>query len=242
MEDGIPNLLPLALQSAPDDPNASHEVTEKQSEIAARDAQVSAYDAMLGLRVFTAAEVPLTLRYLAPEPDHLLLEGGCGTGRMTGAFAKAVRGLACVDFSRESLKVARAKLAPDLLGKILFVQADLSHLPLRSGAFDRVGTFGVYEHIPTEESRDRALSELARAMKPREQGSRFAISAYRWGPPQSWASDREGHHDGGIYFLRLTQAELLARLAPYIEPHGQTEVLLYYHLIWGRRPAASGKS
>jgi ubiquinone/menaquinone biosynthesis C-methylase UbiE len=164
-----------------------------------------------------------------------MLEGGCGTGRMTTAFAARVRGLLCVDFSFESLRVARKKLPPDLRDKVLFVQADLSQLPLRPAAFDRVGSFGVYEHIPTPSARERALAEMARVVKPRTQGGRFALSAYRWGPPQSWMSEREGHHDGGIYFIRYTMAELKEQVASFFEVRQSTEALLYYHLLWGRK-------
>lgn len=230
---GVPCLLPseMAGESAAQE----HEFAEKQREMAARDAQVGDYDAMLGLRLFTAAELPLTLRYLRPESDSLMLEGGCGTGRMTAAFAGAARGLVCVDFSAESLQVAKKKLPPPLQEKTLFAQADLSRLPLKSAAFDRVGSFGVYEHIPTEEARARALAHLARALKPRTHGGRFALSAYRWGPPQSWLSEKEGHHDGGIYFYRFTMKELIAQAAPHFDVDGATETLLYYHLIRGRR-------
>jgi ubiquinone/menaquinone biosynthesis C-methylase UbiE/uncharacterized protein YbaR (Trm112 family) len=237
VRDGIPNLLPLALQAgdAPPEQEDTGEVAEKQREMAARDAQVAAYDEMMGLRLFTSIEVPLTLRYLWPEPGHLMLEGGCGTGRMTAAFAARVRGLLCVDFSFESLRVARQKLPPNLRERVLFVQADLSQLPLRPAAFDRVGSFGVYEHIPTPEARQRALAEMARVVKPRSHGGRFALSAYRWGPPQSWMSEREGHHDGGIYFLRLTMDELKEQVSAQFEVHQTTETLLYYHLLWGRK-------
>ena len=158
---GIACLLPEALQES-----AAAEFAEKRAEMSARDAQVGDYDAMLGLRLFTAAEVPLTLSYLRLEPSHLLLEGGCGTGRMTPFFADRVRGLLCVDFSMASLRVARAKLSAAQAAKTLFVQADLSQLPVRSDVFDRVGTFGVYEHIPTEAARDRAVGELMRVLLP----------------------------------------------------------------------------
>jgi ubiquinone/menaquinone biosynthesis C-methylase UbiE/uncharacterized protein YbaR (Trm112 family) len=236
VRDGIPNLLPLALQNSEAPlPTDADEIAEKQREMAARDAQVAAYDGMLGLRLFTSIEVPLTLRYLWPEPGHLMLEGGCGTGRMTAAFAARVRGLLCVDFSFESLRVARQKLPPHLRDRVLFVQADLSQLPLRPAAFDRVGSFGVYEHIPTPEARKRALAEMARVVKPRSHGGRFALSAYRWGPPQSWISEREGHHDGGIYFVRLTMNELKEHVGAHFDVHGTTEALLYYHLLWGRK-------
>lgn len=249
VEDGIPNLLPDALRAIPDKPLLAAARTESdetesaqmRSEMAARDAQAADYDRMLGLRLFTAVEVPLTLYYLRPEPSHLMLEGGCGTGRMTAAFARRVRGLVCVDFSRESIRAARSKLPAALRARTLFVQADLSQLPLRSGSFDRVGSFGVYEHLPTEEARDRALGHLTRVLAARERGGRLALSAYRWGPPQSLLSEKEGHHPGGIYFVRLTMAELRARVERHLVVGGGTEALLYYHLLWGRKPVASTK-
>lgn len=234
---GVPCLLPSALREAKDaTAREDHsEVAEKRREMAARDAQVSDYDRMLGLKIFTSAELPVSLRYLSPDPDHLLLEGGCGTGRMTAAFAQAVRGLVCVDFSEESIRVAKTKLSPSLAAKTLFLQADLSQLPLLTEGFDRVGSFGVYEHIPSEATRASALSELSRVLKSRTQGGRMALSAYRWGFPQSLMSEREGHHDGGIYFKRFTMAELLAQLSQHLEIGQATEALLYYHLVWGRK-------
>lgn len=236
VRDGIPCLLPPALQdkARPAETDAS-EFAEKKREMDARDAQADDYDKMLGLRLFTAAELPLSRRCLRPEPEHLMLEGGCGTGRMTAAFAAAALGLLCVDFSFTSIQAARRKLTPELAAKTLFIQADLSQLPLKTEAFDRVGSFGVYEHIPTPEARARALAEMARVLKSREEGGRFALSAYRWGPPISWTSEREGHHDGGIYFRRFTMNELKNYFAVNFSIGGATETLLYYHLLWGRK-------
>jgi ubiquinone/menaquinone biosynthesis C-methylase UbiE/uncharacterized protein YbaR (Trm112 family) len=239
---GIACLLPSELREAKDATASQEdhgEIAEKRREMAARDAQVSDYDRMLGLKIFTSAELPLSLRYLSPDPDHLILEGGCGTGRMTAAFAEAARGLVCVDFSEESIRVAKSKLSPELAAKTIFLQADLSQLPLRTEGFDRVGSFGVYEHIPTEDARARAVTELSRVLKSRSHGGRLALSAYRWGFPQSLMAEREGHHDGGIYFKRFTMAELLSHLAPHLEIGQSTEALLYYHLVWGRKHADS---
>jgi ubiquinone/menaquinone biosynthesis C-methylase UbiE len=156
---------------------------------------------------------------------------------MTAAFAEAARGLVCVDFSEESIRVAKSKLSPELAAKTIFLQADLSQLPLCTEGFDRVGSFGVYEHIPTEDARARAVAELSRVLKSRTHGGRMALSAYRWGLPQSLFSEREGHHDGGIYFKRFTMAELLSHLKPHLEIGQSTESLLYYHLVWGRKHA-----
>jgi hypothetical protein len=52
-------------------------------------------------------------------------------------------------------------------------------------------------------------------------------------------SEREGHHDGGIYFRRFTMPELKELISAHIEVRGATESLLYYHLVWGRKPARS---
>lgn len=230
---GIANLLPDVLRGTSADDSA--ETIEKRTEMAARDAQTSSYDGMMGLKLFTSVEVPMTLSYLRPEPDQLMLEGGCGTGRMTPAFADRVRGLVCVDFSQASLEVAMGKLTKAQRAKTIFVQADLSRLPLASAAFDRVGSFGVYEHIPSPEARADALSHLARACTLRTQGGRFAISAYRWGPPLTWSSKKEGHHEPGhIYYIRKTLAELKSEVGVHFEVGGATEKLVYYHLLWGR--------
>jgi SAM-dependent methyltransferase len=233
--DGLPRLLPDSLRV---EATTEHEPGEKRREMAARDAQVGQYDRNLPLRLFSVPEIPLTLRYLAPEPDHLLLEGGCGTGRMTPHFADRVRGLLCIDFSVGSLRAARAKLAPELAAKTLFVQADLSHLPLAPGAFDRVGSFQVLEHLPTHDTRRRAVSELSRVLKPRTSGGRLALSAYRWGPPVSLVAAKSGHHDGGIPFFRATWPELSALFAPHLDVEQHTAALLYHFLLWGRRKTA----
>ena len=231
--DGIPNLLPDALRTAeaPEDATAR----EKRSEMAARDAQVGSYDQMMGLKLFTSIEVPKTLSFLDLQPAHVMLEGGCGTGRMTPAFVDACSAMVCVDFSRESLRVAKTKLSPQQLEKVIFVQADLSMLPLASDVFDRVGSFGVYEHIPTVATRAGAIAHMARVCKSKAAGGRFSMSAYRWGFPQSLFSEREGHHGGGIYFIRLTQNELRADMEAHFKVEGFTESLLYYHLAWGHK-------
>lgn len=232
VSDGLPDLLPPKLRRPV---YQTHDDAEKQREMAARDAQVIAYDRNLPLRLFSIVEIPLTLRYLHLEPDGLMLEGGCGTGRMTPAFVAAVRGLMCVDFSRESLVTARAKLSSDEQAKVLFVQADLSHLPLRSEKFDRVGSFQVLEHLPTAQARARAMAELARVLKPRAHGGRLALSAYRWGPPLNWLAPKQGHHDGGIPFFRATWEELAQLARPHLAVYQRTGALLYHFLLWGRK-------
>ena len=229
---GIPNLLPDDLRNAANaEQTDTSEAAEKQREMQARDAQARDYDRMMGLKLFTSLELPLTLRYLSPDKNGLLLEGGCGTGRMTARLADVSRGLIALDFSRASLLAAREKLSPQQAEKTLLVQADLTRLPLQNAAFERVGSFGVYEHLPTDAARASALKQMHRVLKP---NGRFAFSAYRWGFPQSLIAAREGHHAGGIYFKRFAGPEIRALMTEVFEMGGHTEVLSYYHLLWGR--------
>ena len=234
VEDGLPCLLPAGLSDAAAVVAEDAATAQQRREMAARDAQAGDYDRMLGLRLFSVPEIPLTLRYLALEPGHLLLEGGCGTGRMTPAFAARARGVMCIDFSAESLRAARAKLPPELAARVLFVQADLSRLPLRESVFDRVGSFQVLEHLPTHEARARAVAEMGRVLKGRRDGGRFALSAYRWGAPVSWLTAKQGHHAGGIPFFRATWPEMADLLRPHFAVKQHTGALLYHFLVWGR--------
>ena len=237
--DGIACILPDALRDASlnSDGSADGDVyAEKRQEMQTRDEQSDDYDKMVQLNLFDNFEVPMTLKALSLEPDHLLLEGGCGTGRMTNRFAERVRGMVAVDFSLASLQKAIKKVPPSMRDKILFVQADLSRLPLQSETFDRAGSFGVHEHIPSAEARADTIGHYGRVLKPRTDGSRFAISTYRWGFPLTLTSQKEGHHEPGhIYFYRMTTPEVRLHLATHFEIGGHQEALLYYHLIWGRK-------
>lgn len=236
IRNGVPCLLPDGLRETSSlDASRAVEFSEKQSEMAARDAQSGDYDRMLGLKLLTLRELPLSLRYLSPQSGSVVLEGGCGTGRMTEMFARNSRLLIAMDFSAESIQAARRKLPTDLHDRVLFIQADLSRLPLQTEAFDRVGSFGVYQHLPTPEARERAMGEMARTVKTAADGGRFAYSAYRWGAPINLFSQREGHHPGGIYYYRFTGAEFREQAAPRFDVKSHSESLMYYHILSGEK-------
>ena len=236
MRAGVPNLLPDGLRESSEAGAADKfEISEKQHEITARDAQVEHYDKMPGLKYLSRKELPLSLSFVAPSSDSLMLEGGCGTGRMTALFAENTRGLIAMDFSGESIRVAQTKIPEHLRERVLFIQADLSRLPLIDGGFDRVGSFGVYQHIPTPAARANAMSEMARVLKSPDDGGRFAYSAYRWGMPQIFCSRREGHHGGGIYYRRYTELEFKAEAEKAFQVDEYTDKLSYYHLLSARK-------
>jgi SAM-dependent methyltransferase len=213
--DGIPCLLPSCLLDA------------QRSEMAARDAQVVDYDRMHFLNLFGRIEIPMTLRALRPRADDRLLEAGCGTGRMTTVFAGQVRELVAIDFSLESLRVNRRKLAARGVKNVHLVQADLCHLPFASASFNRIVSCQVLEHVPDEASRQAAVCELARVARPQ---SVLALSAYKHSLLTRLFGQKQGQHDGGIPFFRFTPDELRAVLRGGFEVKSITGVLVYIHL------------
>ncbi len=220
IQDGIPRLLPREMLDA------------QKSEIAARDAQVADYDAMAFLNVFGKVEIPLTLRALAPAPTDILLEAGCGTGRMTGILSKRVREMVAIDFSFESLRVNRRKLIAAGVTNVHLVQADLCRLPFAASAFDRVVSCQVLEHVPGPAARAAAVHSLAHVLKP---GGTLALSAYKHSLLTRAFAQKEGSHDGGIPFFRFTQAEMRETLAAKFTVHSITGALVYLYLAKCRK-------
>ncbi len=228
--DGIASLLPSALTDAQvisAQAVDSIEIEKKRGEMAARDTQVGAYDKMKNLALFGKIEIPVTLAQLNPQPTDLLLEAGCGTGRMTVIFSRKVKRLVSVDFSLESLRVCRGKLEAAGIENVDLIQADVCALPFESERFDRVVSCQVLEHIPTPESRSRMVAELARVVTS---GGRVVLSAYQHSLLTRLFGQKEGMHDGGIPFYRFGRRELSELLEQNLRVRGMTGALVYHYL------------
>jgi len=231
IEAGIPRMLPSALRACQSSDEAA---VRKCSEMRARDEQAGAYDRMWHLTLFGLAEIPATLASLRLAPGQLLLEAGCGTGRMTREFARRAGRVVAVDFSWGSLLACRRKVVASGAANVDLVQADICRLPLRSGIFDRVVSCQVLEHIPTEESRQCAVRELARAARA---GGNLAISAYQYSWWMRLRADREGEHAGGIYYRRFTRDELERLLSRELVVERMTGALMYHYIARCRKEA-----
>jgi SAM-dependent methyltransferase len=184
----------------------------------ARDEQVEEYDSNIPLMLFGLVEMPFTFNQLDLNSSQSLLEAGCGTGRMSEKLAKQVKSLVSVDFSLKSLMENEIKLEA------------LCNLPLKDGLFDRALSCQVLEHIPTDELRKKALSEISRTVKP---GSTVVISAYQY---SRFTKDKEGEHDGGIPYFRFTEEELTELLAASFTLNSVSGLLVYLYVAQCIRP------
>jgi SAM-dependent methyltransferase len=95
--------------------------------------------------------------------DARIVEVGCGTGQMSLYLARADREVVALDLSREALALGADAARRYGIDRIAFVEADLTHLPLRPGAFDLVYSSGVLHHTPDPRG---AFLRIARAVKP----------------------------------------------------------------------------
>ena len=96
--------------------------------------------------------------------DELLMDAGCGTGRLTAQLLQGLgRGrVVGVDLSQNMLAGAQDYLAPDFGGKFLLVAADLQGLPFErvfDGIFSTAAFHWVLDH-------DRLFRSLFRALRP----------------------------------------------------------------------------
>ncbi len=111
--------------------------------------------------------VELILKYLTPRKGERILDLGCGVG--TFAFHCAKNGAICaaVDYSQESLDMAKKLISRFGLGNnVEFKCCDISHgLPFPDGFFDKIIAADFVEHIDYSQKL-KMIAELFRLLTP----------------------------------------------------------------------------
>ncbi|HUF46348.1 MAG TPA: class I SAM-dependent methyltransferase [Vicinamibacterales bacterium] len=94
--------------------------------------------------------------------EGLLLDVGCGSGQTMSWFLDARPGWRAVglDLSIDGLRAARASGVPRVL------RGSALELPLPSASVDLVISLDVLQHLPLDGGDRRALTEMARVLKP----------------------------------------------------------------------------
>jgi len=96
--------------------------------------------------------------------DELLLDAGCGTGRLTADLLQSVpRGrVIALDLSQNMLQTCREHLRAGFGNRVSWVAADLQALPF-AGAFDGVVSTAAFHWV---KDHDLLFSSIGRALKP----------------------------------------------------------------------------
>lgn len=95
------------------------------------------------------------------DPDWVVGDLGCGTGRVSRALAPFVARVVAVDGSKEMLTAAAEHL--EELDNVERRQGALEHLPVVDGELDAAVSFLVLHYVPEP---DRVLAEAGRALRP----------------------------------------------------------------------------
>lgn len=99
-----------------------------------------------------------------PQQFHLVLDFGCGIGRLAPAFCAGFDEYVGYDVSEALIQKARS-LHKDLDRAQFFVtQRDRVDLP--DNSVDLVFSFGVFQHIPDRQIIFQIISDFARVLKP----------------------------------------------------------------------------
>ena len=147
--------------------NKKDAVMTKMEEINLRDRLAHVYDEQIS-EYQHLVEVASTIKKLDPLPDDVILDIGCGTGRITYKLLEMDCKVVGLDFSGESLRICKSRCdAPNhRKDDICLIMADACSLPLKDNFFDKCISSEVLEHIPLEVERSEMIQEVYRVLKP----------------------------------------------------------------------------
>jgi len=99
------------------------------------------------------------------ESDDVVVEIGCGVGRLTRVIAERAAGVRALDVSSHMLERAR-ELNPSL-GNVEWIHGDGTRLPgVEDASADACVSYVVFQHIPDPEITLAYVREMGRVLKP----------------------------------------------------------------------------
>ncbi len=94
----------------------------------------------------------------------IILDYGCGTGRLMEFMARDFKKVFGVDISRTMIEEARERL--ENLMNVYLAETDGQHIPLPDSSIDIVFSYLVFQHIKEREMVEGAFAEIFRILKP----------------------------------------------------------------------------
>jgi ubiquinone/menaquinone biosynthesis C-methylase UbiE/uncharacterized protein YbaR (Trm112 family) len=222
--EGVPSFVTPA--EVPNGVSVSqNEASLQESERRFRDVQSADYEEGYPAAV-TAVEVPCVIQALHAGEADVVLDVGCGTGRVSKPVRGSCNTIIGIDFALQMLQ----RYQHDIRGaesatETHLVHADARHLPLRTSIVDRAVSDGLIQHIPSAQSRSESVSEIARVLKDIGTfvfvGFNHSLVKRVRGPfLKDKALDiyeKEGVHRGLLYYYNFSVDDAKRLLSPHFQ-------------------------
>lgn len=178
----------------------------KMEEINLRDRLAHVYDEQIS-EYQHLVEVASTIKKLDPLPDEVILDIGCGTGRIAYKLLEMGCKVVGLDFSEESLRMCKSRCGESNLCKddVYLVRGDACRLPLKDNLFDKCISSEVLEHIPSEVERSKMIQEVRRVLKP---GGKLVLTTYNHSLRKVIGRKKMSPENAPLYEYRYNAFEL----------------------------------
>lgn len=108
----------------------------------------------------------LLAKVLRPAHDDVVLDYGCGVGRLSFWLAHRAKSVIGVDIAPKMIEVAREKADREAVRNISLAVVDERGLPLEAQSIDAIVCCGVLKYILDDDDLDHLIGELGRVLKP----------------------------------------------------------------------------
>lgn len=107
----------------------------------------------------------MVINALNIKKDNVILDAGCGVGRLTIKIAKQCKKVYGLDFSPKSIEVLREKLKEQDITNVKTFICDITEALPTKEAVDKILSIQTIQHIPSDEERVIALKNLYNQLK-----------------------------------------------------------------------------
>jgi cyclopropane fatty-acyl-phospholipid synthase-like methyltransferase len=154
------------------------------------------------------------MRALHLDTQDVVLDAGCGPGRLTIDVAKRCKVVHAVDFSPKSVEVVRRNALAQRIENVSTRVGDLTQrLDFPDSFFDKILSVEVIHHLPKSDWREYCLKEFFRVLRP---GGLCSVMVFSHNIIRSVG--KEGRFPNGLYIYYFDESELGDRISSHLNP------------------------
>lgn len=106
----------------------------------------------------------LLQKLLRDNNSKIMLEVGCGCGRMTEFFARYFDTVYAVDISEEMIRQGKERLKN--INNVHWIVTDGTNYQIEDESIDFVFSYIVFQHMPTRDVVEKNIAEIKRVLRP----------------------------------------------------------------------------